>query len=143
MLDWDAPILPWTGLGNVKLYAKLGALEEVIASRRAKKFAYHTHLVRYEIPGKLYLFFHLVNEKLFKLTALENYRGALFGCIRMGMRMEEVLRLEPSFRYDAFEEVYYSPKGVHIETDAENNTVRWLSVYVRELEWEDFAAGRW
>lgn len=143
MLDWDAPILPWTGLGNVKLYAKLGALEEVIASRRAKKFAYHTHLVRYEIPGKLYLFFHLTNEKLFKLTALENYRGALFGCIRMGMRMEEVLRLEPSFRYDAFEEVYYSPKGVYIETDAENNTVRWLSVYVRELEREDFAAGHW
>ncbi|GFN30971.1 hypothetical protein PCURB6_12310 [Paenibacillus curdlanolyticus] len=30
----------------------------------------------------------------------------------VGMHIDEVLRIEPSFEYDDFEEVYVSPKGV-------------------------------
>lgn len=139
----DADIVPWQGLGNIKLYATLDALHPIVADKRTKKLAYHKNLVRYEVPGKLYLFFNLVNGKLFKLTALHGYRGALFGRIRMGMQMETVLQIEDSFSYDAFEEVYYSPKGVYIETDAERNTVQWISVFIRELERADFEEGNW
>lgn len=39
------------------------------------------------------------------------------------MHIDEVLKLEPSFIYDEYEEVYWSSKGVYIETDPVNNTV--------------------
>lgn len=35
-------------------------------------------------------------------------------------------------------EVWESKKGVFIETDAETNAVKWISVYSRELDNEDF-----
>jgi hypothetical protein len=61
---------------------------------------------------KQYLFFSLINGKLFKITTLENYKGKLFDCIYVGMPEAELLEIEPSFIYDDFEEVYESGKGV-------------------------------
>ena len=143
MIDLNAPIIPWIGLGNIKLYSTIESLRDVLELESVKRFEYYKDLVRYEIQGEVYLFFNMRNGKLFKITALENYRGALFEKIKMGMNLKDVLEIEPSFRYDDFEEVYCSDKGIYIETDAENNTVCWLSVYVKELDQEDFEDANW
>jgi len=37
--------------------------------------------------------------------------------------------------------VWESEKGIFIETDAEINTVRWISVYIRGYKGEDFLSG--
>jgi hypothetical protein len=143
VLNLDAPIFPWEGIGNIKLYSTIDDLREFVEAEDTRKFEYYKNLVRYEVPGKVYLFFNLINRKLFKITALEKYRGTLFEKIKMGMHIAEVLEIEPSFQYDDFEEVYCSPKGIYIETDAENNTVRWVSVFVKELEQDGFEEGNW
>lgn len=143
MIDLDAPIIPWEGIGNIKLYSTLDELREFVDDVDTKKFEYYKNLVRYEVPGEIYLFFNLINRKLFKITALEDYRGALSEKIKIGMHITEVLKIEPSFQYDDFEEVYCSPQGVYIETDAENNTVSWISVFVKELEQDGFEKGTW
>lgn len=143
MINLNVAIVPWEGLGNIKLYSTIGELKRIIENEDTRKFEYYENLVRYEVPGKIYLFFNLINGKLFKITALEKYQGALFGQIRIGMHINTVLQIEPSFQYDDFEEVYCSPKGVYIETDAEYNTVQWISVFIRELEKEDFEEGSW
>lgn len=52
-------------------------------------------------------------------------------------------RFEPSFIYDDFEEVWESDKGVFIEMDAETNKVRWISVYISELDLENFEDCKW
>ena len=54
-----------------------------------------------------------------------------------------MLEVEPSFVYDDFEEVWESEKGIFIEMDAETNTVRWISVYIRELDDENFENANW
>lgn len=59
---------------------------------------------RYEISDTLYLFFHLVNGKLFKITTLEKYTGKLFENICVGMTEKELLDTDPTFVYDDFEE---------------------------------------
>ena len=56
---------------------------------------------------------------------------------------KELLEVEPSFVYDDFEEVWESEKGIFIEMDAETNTVRWISVYIRELDDENFENANW
>jgi len=100
-------------------------------------------LIRYELEDTVDLWFNLLNGKLFKITALKNYTGKLFKEICIGMPIQTVLALEPSFVYDDFEEVYCSPKGVYIETDPIDNTVLWISVYIKEIDNEDFEKGNW
>ncbi|PAD45918.1 hypothetical protein, partial [Shouchella clausii] len=99
--------------------------------------------VRYEIENQVYLWFSILNGRLWKITALKDYKGKLFDNIHIGMHIDDVLTIEPSFEYDDFEEVYCSPKGIFIETDPVEHTVLWISVYVKELDNEDFERGNW
>jgi hypothetical protein len=54
-----------------------------------------------------------------------------------------MLRVDTSFEYDEFEEVYVSDKGVFVETEPETETVKWISVYIKELETEEFDRALW
>lgn len=73
----------------------------------------------------------------------DNYKGKLFEKIGVGTTEEEMLKIEPSFVYDDFEEVWESDKGVFIEMDAETNKARWISVYKPELDLENFEDCQW
>ncbi|MCM3548616.1 hypothetical protein M4D48_08525 [Alkalihalobacillus clausii] len=99
--------------------------------------------IRYEIENQGYLWLSILNGRLWKITALKDYKGKLFDNIHIGMHIDDVLKIEPSFEYDDFEEVYCSPKGIFIETDPIEHTVLWISVYVKELGNEDFERGNW
>lgn len=67
----------------------------------------------------------------------------MFGKIGVGTTEKELLEAEPSFIYNDFEEVWESKKGVFIEMDAETNTVRWISVFIKELDDETFEEANW
>ncbi|WOO38217.1 hypothetical protein R2R35_06865 [Anaerocolumna sp. AGMB13020] len=143
MINLDAPIIPWIGMGGIKLYSHISELKSLLESEKVEYFLYDKFLVRYEIKGKIYLFFNLINGKLFKITTLKEYRGLLFDEIYVGQKTEDMLNVDTSFEYDEFEEVYVSDKGVFIETEPETETVKWISVYIKELETEAFDRALW
>ena len=143
MLDINAPIIPWVGLGNIKLYDNIKNLRIIIAQDDIKGLLYDKFLVRYELKDKIYLFFNLLNGKLFKITALKNYEGTVLNQIKIGMSSKELLKMDSSFEYDDFEEVYDSKKGVFIETDPETDEIRWISVFIKELESPQFMQAEW
>ena len=97
----------------------------------------------YDIQNSVELFFHLGNNKLFRIITLDNYKGRLFEKIGVGTTEQKMLEIEPSFVYNEFEEVWESDKGVFIEMDAETNRVRWISVYIPELDLENFEECNW
>ncbi|MCM1233632.1 MAG: hypothetical protein NC489_26255 [Ruminococcus flavefaciens] len=142
LLDISAPIVPFEGLGKIKLYSTRDELQELLQKAVESDISYD-NWIRYDIQDSVALFFHLKNNKLFKITTLDNYRGKLFEKIGVGTTEKELLEAEPSFVYDDFEEVWESDKGVFIETDAETNIVRWISVYIKELYDEDFEDAKW
>ncbi|MBA4602111.1 hypothetical protein H2C83_07220 [Thermoactinomyces sp. AMNI-1] len=143
MIKLDAPILPWKGMGGIRLYSHISQFYDLIVHSKSEPVLLGKFLIRYEIKDSVDLWFNIMNGKLFKITALKNYKGKLFDKIRIGMHIDEVLQHEPSFIYDDFEEVYCSPKGVFIETDPVEHSVLWIAVYVKELENEDFERGKW
>ncbi|MFD1427623.1 hypothetical protein JOD24_001450 [Kroppenstedtia sanguinis] len=143
MIELNAPIIPWEGMGNIKLYSHISELYDLIEQSKVEPVLLEKFLIRYEIESSVDLCFNVVNGRLFKMTALENYKGTLFGNIKIGMPIEDVLLREPSFVYDDFEEVYCSPKGIYIETDPVEHTVLWISVYIKEIDHEDFEKGNW
>jgi len=143
MIDLNAPIVPWEGMGDIKLYSHISEFYKTIEQLRKEPSLLGKFLIRYEIDDSVDLWFNLINGKLFKITALKNYTGKLLGKISIGMHIDDVLKMEQSFIYDDFEEVYCSPKGIFIETDPVEHTVLWISVFIKELETDDFEKGNW
>ena len=143
MIDNNLPIVPWVGLGGVKLYSHISHFYDLIANMDEKSRLVTKFFIRYEIKDSVELWFNLMNGKLFKITALKDYRGLLFNKIHIGMHIDEVLEKEPSFQYDDFEEVYVSANGIYIETDPIQHTVLWISVFVKEIDNDDFERGNW
>lgn len=138
LLDNIAPIIPYIGLGNIRLYSTKDELVDLLLLDNVEIKIINDRWIRYDIQNSVELFFHLKNNKLFRITTLENYKGMLFEKIGVGTTTEEMLNVEPSFVFNDFEEVWESDKGVFIETDAETNKVKWISVYIPELDLEDF-----
>lgn len=143
MVLLDAPIVPWEGLGGIKLYSHISDFYSIIKELKDSETMLIKSLIKYEIKDEVVIWFNIFNGKLFKITALKNYTGKLFGAIHIGMHIDKVLELEPDFEYDEFEEVYCSPKGIFIETDPVEHTVLWISVYVKEIDNDDFEKGNW
>ena len=143
LLDIRAPIVPFKGFGKIKLYSTRNQVQELLEGKAVKSEIINNDWIRYDIQNSRELFFHLKNNKLFRITTLDNYKGKLFGKIGVGTTEKELLEAEPSFVYDDFEEVWESKKGVFVEMDAETNTVRWISVYIKELNDENFEEANW
>nr|WP_317439857.1 hypothetical protein [uncultured Enterocloster sp.] len=143
LLDIQAPIVPFKGFGKIKLYSTRNQVQELLEGKAVKSEIINNDWIRYDIQNSIELFFHLKNNKLFRITTLDNYKGKLFGKIGVGTTEKELLEAEPSFVYDDFEEVWESKKGVFVEMDAETNTVRWISVYIKELNDENFEEANW
>ena len=149
LLDNIAPIIPFVGFGDIKLYATRQELKELLSLDGVESVVINSNWIRYDIQNTVELFFHLGNHKLFRITTLDNYKGSLFGQIKVGttrnemLEMLEMLEIEPSFVYNDFEEVWESEKGVFIEMDAKTDTVRWISVYIPEFDSEEFENCKW
>lgn len=143
MIDSYAPIIPWKEMGGIKLYSTIKDCKSIIERRDVKAVLLNNLWIRYEVDNKMYLFFHLVNGKLFKMTTLDEYKGKLFNKISVGIPEFELLELEPSFVFDEFEEVFETEKGVFLETDPIYHTVEYISVFVKELDDENFQEGLW
>ena len=143
LLDISAPIVPFEGFGGIKLYSTRTELRELLEGEAVEAEIINNDWIRYDIQNSVELFFHIKNNKLFRITTLDNYRGKLFEKIGIGTTEEELLKVEPSFEYDDFEEVWESEKGAFIEMDSVTNTVRWISVYIRELDDKDFENANW
>lgn len=143
LIDITAPIVPFEGFGEIKLYSTREELRDLLALERVEMMVINEKWIRYDIEDSIELFFHLENDKLFRITTLDNYKGKLFEGIGVGTTEEEMLKIEPSFVYDEFEETWECDKGVFIEMDAETDKVRWISVYIPELDLENFDEGDW
>lgn len=143
LLDKMAPIIPYIGLGDIRLYSTREELRDLLSLDGVESMMITENWIRYDICNTVELFFHLGNDKLFRISTLDNYQGKLFEKIGVGTTTEEILKLDSSFVYNEFEEVWESEKGVFIETDAETNKVRWISVYIPELDLDDFEECKW
>lgn len=143
VLDINAPIIPYDGFGEIKLYSTRDELKDVLLLKDVEIVILNEKWIRYDIQNCIELFFYLVNNKLFRITTLDNYKGKLFGKIGVGTTEEDLLNMEPSFIYDEFEEVWESSKGVFIEMDAETNKVKWISIFIPELNSDEFENCEW
>lgn len=144
ILDIFAPIVPFEGMGGIKLYSTRAELWSLLEMKGVNSRVLYDEWIEYNIQNYVQLLFHIKNNKLFQISTLDNYKGKLFGKIGVGMTEQELVKLEPTFVYDDFEEVWESKKGIFVETDGETNRIRWISVFIPEvLDMEKLEKGDW
>lgn len=141
MIDKYAPIIPYEEMGGIKLYSTIDELSGIL--RGHEKIDLTSTWIRYDIDNIMSLFFHKKNNKLFKMTTMEGYCGKLFNRITVDTTEKEIITTDASFQYDEFEEVWESDKGVFIETDPKSQKATWISIYIRELDNDDFDKAEW
>ncbi|ECB9807114.1 hypothetical protein FL877_12900 [Listeria monocytogenes] len=143
MIDINAPIIPWKEAGGIKLYSTIRDVKEIVEDKDVSGVLLNKFWVRYEIKDEVFLFFHLLNGKLFKITTLKNYKDQFFDNVQYGMSAQELLAAHPDFIYDDFEEVYESKSGAFLEVDFQKGQVTYISVYIKELDNADFEEANW
>lgn len=141
MLNVDAPIVPYEGIGEISLYSSEISLKEFLSNYN--KVILPNGWIRYDIEDYLQLFFHPVNNKLFKMCTQPGYRGYLLDNICTSTHESDFQTYDSEIMYDEFEEVWESPKGYFIETDVETFKANWITVYIPEFLGEDFWKGNW
>ena len=66
MIDNNSPIIPWVGLGGVKLYSHLSQFYDLVDKLDEKSSLLVKFFVRYEIKDSVDLWFNLLNGKLLR-----------------------------------------------------------------------------
>ena len=77
-LDITASIIPFIGFGELRLYSTRDELNDLLSLNNVEVTIINKNWIRYDIQNAIELFFHLGNNKLFRITTLDNYKGKLF-----------------------------------------------------------------
>ena len=70
LLDISAPIVPFEGFGEIKLYRTRDELHELLEGEAVEAEIINNDWIRYDIQNSVELFFHLKNNNLFRITTL-------------------------------------------------------------------------
>lgn len=143
------PIIPFEQMGGFYLYSTIHDLKKMEPALRKKGYLTKSELdlqyefsVVYETPN-VYLFYNLLNGKLYKITSKPAYRGSYKDKLYVGMELEKAIAQFEDIRFE-FEEVYTSEKeGIFFEPDEK---LKYISIYVKEMETcsnKDFWDGAW
>jgi len=140
-IDKYAPIIPYKEMGGIKLYSSLDELSNILC--KYEKNNMNDSWIKYDIDNIMSLFFHKRNGKLFKMTTMDGYCGKLFDKITVETTEKMFTEIDDSFKYNEFDEVWESNQGVFIETNPQTQKATWISVYIKELDNDDFENAEW
>ena len=138
-------IIPYIGIESIKLYQKLNEIKSLLQSEgityREEIWSAESETVPNPwtvlvIDNIMSLFF-AKNEKLFKIVFWEGYRGSLPNGISLSSSIEDAKIIDPSLRFDDWNEIYQSTNGYWIEDNIDTKTVLSISIFIEELLDED------
>lgn len=121
ILDIHAPIIPGEGIGNLKLDMSIDDLTFVLDEIRQSELGVYEKNADYTYYnlGDMFGLQFDSNDTLSQIGILANYPGTLFGAIRPGMKLSEIMRLEPRLFYDESEDAFFieGVPGIVLEMD--------------------------
>lgn len=136
MIDKYAPIIPFEGMGGIRLNATKEEVEQIIGEKlRDPIIQLNGARSRYAVQDLLLLFFEEKTKQLIMITTQPGYKGKLFGRIGTDSTVEELMALDGSFMYDEFDEVCASEQaGVEVDAASLQDRTDWISIYVKDID---------
>lgn len=88
------------------------------------------------------LFF--AKNKLWKLYFEEGFTGQLVNGIKIGMTIDEAKKIDPTLKYDDWEEDFVSKQHYWVEESLETKQICSISIFIKEVEDDDlFFTYKW
>ncbi len=132
-------VQPFDGLDEIKLLSTLDNVKGYLKSNGIK-FTVEYQSNKGCDPEVPWTILHVENsislmfakDKLWQIYLEEKYSGSLPNGIRIGMSMEEALKIDPSLSFNDWDEDFESSEGYRIEDNLDNNTVLSISIFIKE-----------
>ena len=84
------------------------------------------------------------NDKMFKINCGSSSEGILNNGIKVGMSIEDAMKIDPTLEYDEFEEYYVSSNGYWLFVDSGSDTISDITVFIKAvLDDEIFFSYKW
>ncbi len=137
-------IIPYYGFDEIRFDISYTAVCEYL---KAKKIKYRTEFwtnkgCTPEVPWDIIridntvsLFF--AKGKMFKMYFENNSDWRLDNGISIGMSIDDAEKIDPSLRYDDWEEEYVSDNGYWLEDNPETHRIIFISIFIKEVEDDD------
>ena len=144
VFDMNSKIIPYEGIGEIKLGMKLEDVREYLKNNQIKfdqwiesnkGFEPEIPWVNIKINNSVTLTF--VENILFEILLQNEYIGVLPNGIHIGMEMKEAEKIEPSLRYDDDDEIFVSGNGYWIGDEIESGKVVSITVFLPDVELDD------
>lgn len=136
MIDLYAPIVPFVGMGGIRLGATKEAVEEILEEKLQQPIMqFDGKRSRYDLGDLMLLFFEEKTGQLIMMTTQAGYKGKLFGRFDVNSTVEELMAYDASFVFDEFEEMCISEeRGICVDAASPKGRTDWISVYVKDIE---------
>lgn len=73
------------------------------------------------------------NDKMFKLNCGSSSAGILNNGIKVGMNIEEAIKIDPTLEYDEFEEYYESSNGYWLFVNSGSDIISDITVFIKDV----------
>lgn len=77
--------------------------------------------------------FFFANDKLFKIYVSEGFSGSLPNGIAIGTNIEEAKKIDPSLKYDDWNDDWTSDSGYWLENSLDSNKVVSITIFIKEI----------
>ena len=132
-MNINAEIIPYMSLGAIQLYSSIRDIQNLLDKHDLKFEMYARHLIKYEIDNAIEIHINVINGKIYKLCAKNNYKGSFV----IGSNLTKLSCTLENLIYDDFEEIFILDETIlkkNEQTDKFEDIVTSLSIYVKELD---------
>jgi hypothetical protein len=133
-------IHPFNGLDDIKLLESFDEVKEYLKQNNIKYSVEHQSNKGCdpEVPWEI---IHIDNSislmfaknKLWQIYLEENFTGSLPNGIKIGMKMDDALKIDSSLKFDDLNEDYESESGYWLEDNIDDNTVLSIAIFIKEV----------
>ena len=134
-------VIPYQGVDDITFNMSFNEVKDLL---RRKGLKFHTEhwpnkgcspevawdIIR--LGDDISIFF--AKNRMFKIYFENNFDGSLSNGIALGMLIEDAEAIDPTIKYDDWEEVYTSKSGYWLEDDVESGRIITITIFIKELE---------
>lgn len=136
----EEKLIPYVGVGDIKLLSSLFDVKTFL-KRNNINFTTDFQSNKGCNPEVPWIILHIANnitlsfanDKLWSIYCEEKFAGSLPNGIKIGMTMDEAMKIDSSLEFDELNEDYKSSLGYWLEDDLDTNTVMSITIFIKEV----------
>lgn len=133
-------IQPFIGIGDFTLLSSEKTVTEILNKNNISyvKEIWDNNDCTVKVPWLIIrtensMSFFFANDKLFKIYFSEGFSSSLPNGITIGTNIEEAKKIDPSLKYDDWNDDWTSDSGYWLENSLDSNKVVSITVFIKEL----------